>query len=417
MIRQRPNGTWQGRLPNGKDPETGKRRNQYVSANSMKEVKALMKHIKDNPSEISTPAGKYVKLDEIIRSGEEILLGDWLDIWMKKYKSNDLKLTTYERYRMIIENHIKPTLGDIPLSELTTDLIQGLLNEKQKVGARLDEKEGKLNPATIKKIKTILKGALNQAVKDPTISISSNPAVATTTPAVSHKVINILTPEDQDRFIEVLQGTRFASLFILALGTGMRKGELLALKWDDVDFEKRTITISKTLTLVRNQTTLENYLHVGEPKTEAGNRVIPVFPFVISSLKAHFDKQQMEKEKAGTNYNDCGFVFCTYTGNHLQPRNVIRSFVQLIDQSGIRRIPFHGLRHTFATRALEAGIPAKVVQTMLGHKDVKTTLNIYTHLLNETLYIEMQRMDEVFTLGAVKVAAERRVKRAPELER
>jgi len=413
MIRQRPDGTWEGRIDLGTNPITGKRNTKSVYAKSQKEVRNKMKLIGQDPAEIVTPNGVYAKVEN--SEVPDIPFGEWLDTWLTQYKAGRLTPSSYESYRIIIENHVKPAFGHIPISSITTDHIQRLINEKQEKGARKDGKNKKLAASSVVKIKIVINASLKQAVKNRLIP--HNPTEAVTPPRMPRCEIRILTPEEQDSLMSVLGGHRLEALFKLALATGMRKGELLALTWDCVDFQNRTISISKSANRVRNQETMKTEITVGGPKSESGYRTITMLPAVVPILERHYELQQIEVEKAGSAYNKQRIVFCSNVGTYIEPRRINTTLEKLINAAGIEHINFHALRHTFASRALEAGIPAKVVQEMLGHADVAMTLNRYTHILKNTMHDEMQKMNAIFIDGAVKARVMNKEKYEPELVR
>jgi len=265
------------------------------------------------------------------------------------------------------------------------------------------------------KLKIVINSSLKQAVRNRLIPF--NPTEAVTPPKMSRRDIRILTPEEQDRFTAVLKGHRLEALFKLALATGMRKGEILALTWDCVDFENKTISISKSAMRVRDQKTRKTAIVVGGPKSKSGYREIPMLPAVVPILEKHAVRQHEEMRAAGVMYNANNLVFCSSIGTYIEPRRVNTTLEKLINEAGLEHINFHALRHTFATRALEAGISPKVVQGMLGHADVSLTLNTYTHLLKDTLRDELMKMNGVFADGAVIANERNRAKHSPEPER
>ena len=413
MIRQRPDGTWEGRIDFGINPITGRRETKSVYAKTQKEVRQKMKLVNEDPAEIVTPNGVYAKVET--PGVPAISFSEWLDEWLTQYKAGRLTPSSYESYRVIIENHLKPALGDILISDITTDLIQRLINEKQEKGARKDGKNKKLAASSVVKIKIVINASLKQAVRNRLIPY--NPTEAVTPPKMQRIEIRILTPEEQDSLMSVLGGHRLEALFKLALATGMRKGELLALTWDCVDFQNRTISISKSANRVRDQKTMKTEIAVGGPKSESGYRTITMLPAVVPILERHYGLQQIEMEKAGSAYNKSGIVFCSNVGTYIEPRRINTTLGKLINAAGIDHINFHALRHTFASRALEAGIPAKVIQEMLGHADVALTLNRYTHILKNTMQDEMQKMNSVFVDGAVKARDKNKERNEPDLVR
>ena len=413
IIRQRGDGTWEGRLPLGKNPATGRTDYKYFYGQTKAKVRARMRLFESDPPEIATENGIYRKVETPPEGTQNF--GEWLDTWLTQYKANTLTGSTYESYRVAIEHHIKPVLGGIPIGEITADQIQSLINAKQKAGERKDGREGALATSSVLKMKIIISASLKQAVRNHLIPF--NPADAVTPPKMTRKEMRVLTPEEQDKFMTVLKGHRLEALFKLALATGMRKGELLALTWDSINFEDNTISISKSANRVRDKETMKTSIVVGGPKSKAGYRDIVMLPSVAPIISKHYMVQQKEQREAGSAYNKLGLVFCSNVGTYIEPSRVNTTLGKLLKQAGIEHINFHALRHTFATRALENGIPAKVVQEMLGHADAAFTLNRYTHLLKETLHDEMGKMDGVFAHGAVKTRAKNREKTEPDIER
>ena len=397
LIRERKDG-WEGRIPIGKNPVTGRTDYKYFYGKTMAQVREKMRIYENDPDEIAMVNGIYKKV-ETTRE-QTPLFSDWLDTWLTQYKANSITPSTYESYQGFIEQHIKPALGNILIGEITADQIQQLLNNKQKVGARKDGRTGALSTSSVMKIKIIINASLKQAVKNHLIS--SNPTEAVTPPKMTRREIRVLTPEEQDKFMNALKGHRLEALFKLALATGMRKGELLALTWEKVDFEDNTISISKTAKRVRNQETMKSSIEVGGPKSKSGYREIPMLPSVAPILSKHYILQQKEQKEAGSAYNQLGIVFCSKVGTYIEARRINSTLEKILKQAGVEHINFHALRHTFATRALENSVPAKVVQKMLGHADVSLTLNTYTHVLKETLHDEIGKMDNIFIEGAVK---------------
>jgi len=410
-IRQRSDGSWEGGVPIGKNPVTGRTAYKTFYAKTRQEVLNKMKAFVENKPEIITPKGTYVLAEKT--EAASISFGEWLDTWLKTYKVSRLTPSTYESYRVIIEHHLKPTLGNIMIADITADQIQKLLNAKQEKGARKDGRNNiTLSASSVIKIKIIISASLKQAVKNRMIPY--NPAEAVTPPKMTRREIRVLSLEEQNNFMGVLQGHRLEALFKLALATGMRKGELLALTWDCVDFEKKTITISKSAMRVRNQKTMKTEIQVGNPKSVSGFREIPMLPSVIPILEKHNAQQEGEKRAAGSAYNKNNLVFCSNVGSYLEPSRINTTLGKLLKYASMDHINFHALRHTFATRALENGVPAKVVQTILGHADVALTLNTYTHVLKETLHDQIQKMDEIFACDTLITKAKNTADREPE---
>lgn len=293
-------------------------------------------------------------------------------------KKNQISESTFDDYESIIKNHINPVLEKYNLKDLRPEHLQMLYNEKHKAG---------LSTKRIKDIHVILHSALNQAIKNGLIV--RNVSEATTLPKnTREKEMKVLTIEEQKRFLQVLEGERLKPAFVLALSTGMRLGEILALKWQDVDLENKRITIRNSVRRIKNRNEqseikTKTVLVLKEPKTENSGRIIPLPDVAYQELVNFKLLQEEEKRQAGSSYVDSGFVFTTKVGTPIEPRNFLRTFYRITEKAGLN-INFHALRHTFATRLLEANTNPKVVQELLGHSDISTTLNIYSHVLFDT---------------------------------
>jgi integrase len=393
-IRQRTDGRWEGRIPIGTNPNTGKAIYKYTYAKTQREVREKMKNITDDAPEIVTANGKYVKVEDIETDEDALTFGEWLQTWLKEYKLNSVSPSTYESYNVIIKHHLIPALGKTPITKLSTDQIQQLLNDSQAVGARKDGRPGKLATTSVIKMKIVINSALKQAVKNRIIPF--NPTEAAIPPRIVHKEIRILSPEEQKMFLHAVEGHRLEALFKLALATGMRKGELMALTWDDIDFENESISVTKSANRVRDPHTRKTSIETGSTKSRSGIRQVPLLPAMVPVLEKHRTFQEGEKRVAGSAYNKQGLVFCSNVGTYIEPTRINTTLGKLRKKAGLEHINFHALRHTFATRALENGIPARVVQEILGHSDVSLTLNRYTHVLKATSQDQIFKMNSLF---------------------
>ena len=393
-IRKRKNGIWEGRIPIGKDPSTGKTKYKYLYAATLTELKSKIRIVVLDPPEIVTPNGRYVKIGNSHTDKNQMTFAEWIDYWLKTYKLNSISHNTYDSYKTLIENHIKPGFGAVLLAYVTPDMIQVFLNSKLMQGARLDKNEGALSSSSVTKMRMIIISAFKQAVKNRIIS--ENPADNTTPPKLIYKDMRVFTVDEQKKFLDAIRGHEYEALFTTALATGMRKGELLALTWDCIDLSNLIITINKSVNRVRDPITEETTICVGPPKSQHSKRRIPFLPSVVPLIEKHRESQLM-KEKTSKKYkNTNNLVFCSSVGTHIEPHRVNTTLGKMISKAGIEHINFHALRHTFATRALENGISAKVVAEILGHSDVSLTLNRYTHLLEVTSHDEMMKMNNLF---------------------
>lgn len=346
---QRPNGTWAAQITIGRDPETGKR--VMLSGKTWEEA-----HEKLTAGKAQMYQGTFVE-------PSKVTVGQWLDVWLNEYKRLDLRPTTWESYEVMVRCHIKPTIGHMALKDLRPEHLQRLYNNKLAAGC---------SARTVRYIHQVIHGALEQALKNGLVA--RNVSKATKLPRLKKREIRALTPEEQERFLEVLEQDRIGAAFKVLLGTGLRRGELLGLTWQDVDLEDGTIRVRRQLTPVKGGPIFQ------EPKTEKARRIIPLPRDVVAALKAHRAKQAQEKLLAGVAYQDSGLVFATEIGTRINPRNFNRKFYELRKKAGLEDVNLHALRHTFATRSLELGEDLKVVQELLGHARIAITADTYAHV-------------------------------------
>ncbi|WPX08229.1 tyrosine-type recombinase/integrase [Anaerocellum danielii] len=376
-IFKRKDGRWCGFITLGYD-EKGNQKKKFFYGKTRQEV-----------AEKINQALNELKQGVLIAEGN-ITLEEWLRTWLWEYKRPQISESTFDDYESIIRNHINPVLGKYKLKDLRPEHLQHLYNEKFKAG---------LSPRRIKHIHTILHASLEQAIKSGLIV--RNVSKATTLPKdTKEKEIRVLTLEEQKKLLEALEGERLKAAFILALTTGMRLGEILGLKWDRVDLENKQITVVRSLRRIKSRDNSEiktkTVLTLKEVKSEKANRIIPIPDIAYEELLKYREQQEEEKNKAGSAYRDSGFVFTTEVGTPIEPRNFIRTFERIVKKAGLD-VNFHALRHTFATRLLEKNVHPKVVQELLGHSDITTTLNTYSHVLDTVKKEAIKEIDCVFT--------------------
>ncbi|MCX7884095.1 MAG: tyrosine-type recombinase/integrase [Caloramator sp.] len=373
-IYRRPNGLWCAQITLGRD-DNGKLKRMTFYGKTRQEVSE-----KVNKALTSYSAGVLVE-------PSQITLGNWLNTWLFEYKKGSLRPSTLQSYEYLIRYHISPSLGHYKLKELRPEHLQVMYNTKLNEG---------LSAKTIKNMHNVINAALKQAVKNNITA--RNIAEAAILPKQTKKEIRVLTLEEQDKFIKALEGERLKLAFILALSTGLRQGELLALTWDNIDFKEGTLTVKKSIKRVKNfdkNIKKNTVLIFQEPKTSSGLRVVPIPPAVLEELKEHRKGQLQEKLKAGEVYEDNNLIFATELGRPLEHSSLLRAFYRVIKKADID-INFHALRHTYATRLLEMNEHPKVVQEILGHKDITTTLNIYSHVMPEVKKAAALKINHLF---------------------
>ena len=302
----------------------------------------------------------------LVFEGENRTLAAFLDRWLDGTVKGSVKATTYESYERLIRCHIKPELGRRKLKTLAPDHVQALYQRKLDSG---------LAPGTVRQIHSVLSRALDQAVRWGTLP--RNVCKATTPPKPDAEEIKPLDAEQARRLLRTAGGERFEALYVLAVTAGLRIGELLALRWQDVDLEAS----GATLRVQRTKSTAKSGPIFTTPKNGKG-RSITLTRHATEALKAHRVAQNAERLKVGSLWQDYGLIFCTHGGRPLDSHNVARtSFKPLLQRAELPDIRFHDLRHTCATLLLSRGHHPKLVQELLGHSSVALTLDRRSHVM------------------------------------
>lgn len=374
-LKQRYKGSWSIILDLGyqTDPETGKtkRKQKWLTFRGTK--KQAQDKLADLLGEVRR--GEFV-------APSETTFGEWLDEWLDKVIKPARGRRTHETYRSVITNHLKPRLGAIPLQQLkAADL--------ERYYAEVTAGEHGLSPATIEQHHTIVSGALKKAMKGALVQRNAAKLVEGK-PQAEHRETSDSAWEAHEAkaFLAAAKdaGPQPAAFYALALDTGARKAELCGLKWTDADLATGRITIARQLAKPGAVPTF------GPLKMRAAPRTIDLSPETIALLRRHRGHQAELKLRNGAHYRDHGLIFAREWGDlhrgqdslgaPLQMNNLgEREFARIIKAAGVRRIKFHGLRHTTATLLLQAGVAPHVVQRRLGHKRIEITLGIYAHAL------------------------------------
>ncbi|HLM78157.1 MAG TPA: site-specific integrase [Rubrobacteraceae bacterium] len=295
-----------------------------------------------------------------------LTVGEYLDRWLTDSVKDTVRLTTYQGYERICRLHIKPTLGRVRLKDLTVVHVRSLYKERLKAG---------LAPRMVQLIHATLHKALKQAVMDSLIPRNVTEAVKAPRPEKTE--IRPLSPEQARTLLEAVRGDKLEALYMLAITTGMRQGELLGLKWEDVDLEAGTLQVRRTLS-----TRVGRGFSFSPPKTAKGRRSIKLPEVAKSSLRRHRKGQLEERMKLAELWEDNGLVFATRVGTPVGRHELVtRSFKPLLSKADLPGIRFHDLRHTCATLLLGKGVHAKFVQELLGHATISITLDTYSHVL------------------------------------
>jgi integrase len=288
----------------------------------------------------------------LVFDGGNVKFSDYLKQWLNDSVKGSVQPVTFDSYEMLVTKHVIPAIGNVKLAKLTPAHLQGFYRSK------LDEG---LSPRTVQYLHVVLHRALKQALRWGLVP--RNVAEAVDPPKVPKKDVTPLSPDQARVFLEAARGDRLAALYVLAIHTGMRQGELLALRWDDVDLE-------------------DGVLRVRGTKTARSRRTVKLSKTALEALRDHLTHQLEEIDRMGGRYQDRGLVFATEVGTTLNRHNLTqRSFKPLLKKAGLPEIRFHDLRHTCATILLKAGQHPKFVQEMLGHATIAITLDAYSHVL------------------------------------
>ena len=352
-IRKRKDGRWEGRYTAGYHPETGKRIIKNVLGKTQTEVKEKLSRAIEESKEI-----------DLIRS-DEYTVAEWLRLWYELYAKPNIRPTTAEYYRRCIELHTIPRIGDIKLNKLTSREIQKLYKDLQENGRlRKSQKSKKpgLSNSTVRGIHMMLHNALDRAVRERLIL--RNPTEDCIIPKIQKQEMKILHPEDMKAYLEAANKRGVLPMFYLELVTGIRKGELTALLWSDLDEGKRTISLSKQAVGDRHRNVI-----ISRPKTENSVRKISIPESAVELLRQEHEK-----------HPENPWMFPSpRTGEMYHPDSIAKLHEKILGDIGLEHIRFHDLRHTFATMALQNGVDVKTVSSMLGHYDAGFTLRTYTH--------------------------------------
>lgn len=338
--------------------------------------------------------------------GDNMALNVWFEVWLYDYKSKTIKESTMVRYADHYKQNIKKQLGQKKMSQIKPIMIQRLFNQMANDGYST-----KTIADTYNILHSIFKLALQNNI------IFRNPCDAVMLPKTKEKERRVLTIEEQKEVLKHATGRVCEQQVRVALGTGMRAGELQGLTWDDIDFNKREIRVNKTLVYIRDRASGKYYFKFQTPKTKSGIRTIPMQDDVYIALKRQ-KVQIKEMQMLASNWNQvAGFenlVFLNVTGRPrqgidfrndlLRIENAInKERKRVAEQEGTSYEPIahiypHCLRHSFATRCFEAGIDAKTVQNYLGHSSFAITMDLYTHVTEDKAHSEMQKLNQLYQM-------------------
>ncbi len=374
-ITKRGKNSYSIAIRRGKDPNTGKYLQSWFTVKGTK--KDAEKRLAELLHQLDT--GTFMKPGKTT-------LADFLDRWLKDYAYANLAPRTAEGYETIIRQHLIPKLGSIPLTQLKPEHIQKYYSETLSNG-RCDGK-GSLSSLTVRHHHMTLHKALKCAVKWGLLV--RNPADAIDAPRSTHSEIKVMSEDDLNRFLEVVKPTPYYVLCYLALFTGMRRSELLALRWSDVDLLLCQISVTRSMHRLK-----DGKIVFQPPKTAKGRRIVSLSPSTVLVLREHRETQETIRLMQGLHLEDNDLVFSKEDRSPITPNVVTSAWVRLAKRAGLEGIRLHDARHTHASLMLKQGIHPKIVQERLGHSTIAITLDTYSHVAPGLQEAAAKRFDEV----------------------
>lgn len=378
-ISERKDGRYQGRYVN----RFGDRKTVYGS--SVKEVKNLLAQAELNEQ----------KMSNIV--DDKIMLDDWFEKWMRVYKEPVVRLSTKTKYKSMYTRLISPVLGDKRLVNITKLMVTDLLNNLAKKGYQYE---------TLNKVKILLIDMLDRAMEDQ--FLLRNPAKGVRLPKNKpQKETKALSKEDQTDFFECSAGTFYNNMFVVAVNTGLRPGELYALTENDIDLENNVIHVNHTLLYQKLDGDNCKTFHMGPPKTETSIRTVPINSYCRKALEKQIIQHKVVMAKTcKTDLEFPDLLFTTKYGTPLNAELYLEAINRIVQEVNLTRDSLdlmdsfsgHCFRHTFATRCFEAGIAPKTVQAYLGHASLQMTMDLYTAVMEHKKTDDMQLLENTIDM-------------------
>jgi integrase len=372
-IRRRSGKSWSIVLDIGRDAN-GKRRQKWHTVQGSK--RDAQRELARLINELET--GAYIEPNRLTVTG-------YLSQWLETYAKLNVSAKTFERYEIIVRKHLIPALGHHALARLRPLHIQEYYAKDLQSGRR--NGKGGLSAQTVLHHHRVLREALQQGIRWQLIV--RNAADATEPPRPVRQERRTLDADQAAQLIDAVRGKRLFIPVLLAITTGMRRGEILALRWDDLDFSAMSLAVRQSVSQTKAG------LLFKQPKTPKGRRVIALPSLAIDALRRHKTEQAQERLLLGPAYQEGNLVCANQDGSTWAPDTFTVAFKTFVRSSGLPRVRFHDLRHTHATQLLRQGIHPKVVSERLGHSSVGFTLDVYSHVLPDIQQDAASKLDTV----------------------
>jgi integrase len=307
-------------------------------------------------------------------------VGQFLGRWLTDCVAPSTRPRTFDSYSDTVRLHLIPTLGKIPLAKLAPQHVQAMIN------AKLPD----FSPRSVQYMHSVLSRALNRAVKWDLVP--RNVCTLVSSPRVPRQLVEPLSPVDGRRLLDAVKNDQNEALYSVAMALGLRKGEALGLRWDDVDLEAGMLR-------VRHQLQSQGGKKLTEPKSDRSRRTLPLPDFAVKALRAHRARQLQARLVGGSRWKDTGHVFTTSVGTPMDGSRVSKQFRKALKKAGLTHKRFHDLRHTAASLLLAQGVHPRVVMETLGHSQISVTMNTYTNVMPTLLRDAADKMDAILGAG------------------
>lgn len=362
-VYRRADGRWEARLQLGYADGRRVRRSFYskTRAEVIQRLSQAQRQLHDG----------YAPRDE------RLTVERYLTEWLAESVKPRVRPSTYRSYEMLVRQHLVPDLGRQPLAKLTAAQVQALLNRKLAAG---------LSPRSVHHVRAVLRRALNQAVRWGLVA--RNVATLVDAPLVPRFEVAAMSPEQAKAFLSAVSGDRLEALYTAALATGLRQGELLGLRWADVDLDHGELNVRHALQRI------DGTLQLVQPKTNLSRRRVALAAIAVGALRRRRTQQLQERLFAGSLWQESDFVFTTVAGAPLDGVNVTHHLQDVLHRAHLPRMRFHDLRHACATLLLAQGVHPRVVMETLGHSQISLTMNTYSHVIPALQRDAADRIDD-----------------------